>query len=105
MTKRKPRSDRKHAIYAVTNILTGEFYIGITVTNGPAVKRAVKTRFQKHVSRALVESKNWAFCNAIREWGKECFEPSVLEVVRGKALAHQRERELIRDLDPVLNSW
>jgi len=102
---RKPRSDRKHAVYRVFNILTGEFYIGITVTNGPAVKRAVKVRFQKHVSRALVETKDWSFCSAIRAWGPECFDYEVLEVVRGRKPAHQRERELIRTLKPTLNTF
>ena len=103
--KRKLRCDRKHAVYCVPNILTGEFYIGITVTNGAAVKRAVKVRFQKHVSRAMVESKDWSFCRALREWGAECFEPSVLEVVRGRKNAHQRERELIKSLNPTLNTF
>jgi len=102
---RKRRADRKHAIYSVVNILTGEFYIGITVTNGPAIKRAVKVRFQKHVSRAKQESKEWAFCMALREWGSECFEPAVIEVVRGRKAAHQRERELIKTLQPSLNTF
>lgn len=102
---RKRRSDRKHAVYAVVNILTGDCYIGITVTQGAAVKRAVKVRFQKHVSRAKQESKDWSFCRAIREWGAECFEPRVLEVVRGRKAAHQRERELIKTLNPTLNTF
>ena len=105
MVNRKRRSDRKHAIYRIVNILTGECYIGITVTNGNAVKRAVKVRFQKHVSRAKQESKSWAFCEAIRAWGSECFEPEVLEVVRGRKPAHQRERELIREFNPTLNTF
>jgi len=102
---RKRRSDRKHAIYLLENILTGEQYIGVTVTQGAAVKRAVKVRFQKHVSRAKKETKEWALCNALREWGAECFKFDVLEVIRGKAEAHKRERELIAKHDPILNSW
>jgi hypothetical protein len=105
MAKRKPRSDRKHAVYCIRNILTDDFYIGITVTNGSAIKRAVKVRFQKHVSRAMVETKDWSFCKAIREWGAECFDHTVLEVVRGRKPAHQRERELIRTLKPTLNTF
>ena len=104
MAKRKPRCDRRHAVYVVTNILTDEIYIGITVCAG-APKRSVKVRFQKHVSRAMTESKDWAFCNAIRAWGPECFEAKVLEVVRGRKPAHQRERELIKSLKPQLNTF
>jgi hypothetical protein len=102
---RKRRNDRRHAIYCIVNILTGEKYIGLTVTKGAAVKRSVKVRFQKHVSRAKKESKDWAFCEAIRFWGKECFEPQVMEVIRGRKPAHARERELIKIHNPELNTF
>src|SRR5476651_1936531 len=105
MMNRKPRCDRKHAIYCVTNILTGEIYIGLTVTQGAAVKRAVKVRFQKHVSRAMKETKDWSFCESIRFFGKEAFEHKVLEVIRGRKAAHQVERAYIRKLKPALNTF
>jgi hypothetical protein len=41
----------------------------------------------------------------LREWGSECFEPAVIEVVRGRKAAHQRERELIKTLQPSLNTF
>jgi hypothetical protein len=104
MVKRKRRQDRKHAVYQITNILTQEFYIGITVCQGAAVKRSLKVRWQKHVHRALNENLDWNLCNAIRSWGVECFTIDLVEVVRGRKPAHKRERELIRELDPHLNT-
>lgn len=102
---RKKRCDRKHALYCATNILTGEQYVGLTVINGSAIKRAVKVRWQKHVSRARCEAKAWALCEALRFWGPEAFDLTVLEVVRGRKQAHQREREVIKQTQPELNTF
>lgn len=38
------------------------------------------------------------------EGGREGFTPYLLEVVRGKTAAHARERELIAELQPALNT-
>ena len=102
---RKKRSDRNHVIYQVTCVDTGDSYIGLTVAKGQAFLRSVKVRWQKHVSRAMREDKSWAFCEALRgnvdaEWRYE-----VLEVVRGRKPAHQRERELIYYYEPNLNTF
>jgi len=104
-TKRRRRSDRRHAVYSISNILTGERYVGITVCQGAAVQRSLKIRWQKHVRRAQTERTNWSLCEAIREWGPECFEISLMELVRGRKPAHQRERELICELAPELNTF
>ena len=60
--------------------------------------------WQKHVRRALTEGKDWKLCIAIRKYGPDNFNVGVLEVVRGKAAAHVRERELIRERKPKLNT-
>ena len=101
--KRKPRSDRSHAIYLLENTVTGEQYIGITVCSG-SVANALKVRVQKHVRRALTENKDWALCKSIRAYGPESFEYSLLEKVRGKKPAHQREVALIKEFTPALNT-
>ena len=103
MVKRKRRSDSNHAVYRITNVLTGEYYIGITVCSG-SVTRALKVRFQKHVRRALTEDKVWALCNSIREYGPEAHTIEFAEKVRGRKPAHARERELIRAENPGLNT-
>jgi len=100
---RKKRSDRNHIIYAVT--AEGQTYIGLTVAIGQAYLRSVKVRVQKHISRALKEDKDWAFCQFIRENPEVQLRYEVLEVVRGRKAAHQTEREYIRELSPSLNTF
>jgi len=100
---RKRRTDRNHAIYELFCEVTGESYIGITVVDGTALS-SVRGRFNRHLSRANTESKNWNLCEALRTYGREGFTPYLLEVVRGKTAAHARERELIAVMQPTLNT-
>jgi hypothetical protein len=100
---RKRRQDTKHVVYVITNVATKQQYIGITVC-GQQVKRALKIRIQKHVRRALTENKSWALCNSIREHGAENHTYGIVEFVRGRKPAHARERELIREFNPKLNT-
>lgn len=102
---RKKRSDRNHVIYQVTCVDTGDTYIGLTVALGQAYLKSVKIRWQKHVSRAMRETKDWAFCHAIRELADCEWRYEVVEVVRGRKPAHQRERELIATYEPSLNTF
>ena len=102
--KRKKRSDVNHVIYVVTNVLTGEQYIGITAVR-PNLKKALWVRMQKHVQRANAENKDWGLCKNIREYGAEAFTFGVLEIVRGKKPAHARELELVRMYNPSLNTF
>ena len=103
MTKRKTRTDRNHAIYVITNVVTAEQYIGVTVCSGN-LRKALKVRVQKHVRRALTENKSWALCESIRQHGVEAFTYGVVETLRGKQAAHARERELTKVYNPVLNT-
>jgi hypothetical protein len=103
MVKRKRRQDTKHAVYCITNTVTSEQYIGITVC-GNQPRKALKVRIQKHVRRAVTENKMWALCNSIREFGPEAHTYGLVEIVRGRKPAHARERELIRQYNPALNS-
>lgn len=105
MLMRKRRSDRNHVVYRVTCVDTGDTYIGITVAQGHAFVRSVKVRWQKHVSRARCENKDWAFCTALRELADCSWTYEVLEIVRGRKNAHQRERQLIAEQTPTLNTF
>lgn len=79
-------------------------YVGITyVENGSPIK-SLRRRWQKHVRRALTENRDWKLCKAIRKYGPEAFDVTILEVVRGKDAAHTLERELIRTIKPNLNT-
>ena len=102
---RKKRSDRNHVLYRVICQDTGDSYVGLTVAQGQAFVRSVKVRWQKHASRAVRENKNWSMCQFIRDNIGADFTYEVLEVVRGRKPAHQRERELIAELEPTLNTF
>ena len=104
LVKRKRRSDRTHLVYQLTNSVTGEIYIGVTVVTGKAYNRSLLSRWKRHVSRATHEDHCWSICESIREHGKEVFKREILEKIRGKAQAHKRETELIHYLRPQLNS-
>jgi len=101
----KRRSDRNYVLYSVTCSDTGDFYIGLTVATGRAFLRSVKVRWQKHVSRAFCENKNWAFCSFIRANTEASYQYKIIEIVRGRKNAYQRERDLIKQFNPTLNTF
>lgn len=101
MTLRKKRNDRNYVLYRL--FVDGQEYIGLTVSNGRAFLRSVKVRVQKHISRANVENKDWTLCEALRV--ADVVEYEVLEVIRGRKAAYQRERELIAEYQPELNTF
>lgn len=101
---RKRRTDRTHIIYQITNTVTGEFYIGITVLQGRAYLGSLQKRWKEHVSRAMNENRDWKLCHSIREHGPQSFNIQIFETIRGKRPAHTREVYLIKDLQPQLNT-
>jgi Uri superfamily endonuclease len=101
---RKKRSDRNHVIYRM-EMDTGDTYVGLTVAQGSAFLRSVKVRVQKHMSRARKEDKAWNLYSFLRDNENVSITYEVLEVVRGRKPAHQRERELISELNPTLNTF
>ena len=98
---RKKRNDRNYVLYQLT--VDEQTYIGLTVAVGRAFLKSVKVRVQKHISRAMVEDKDWTLCAALRH--ADHIQYSVIEVVRGRKNAYQRERELIAEYSPELNDF
>lgn len=93
---------RNHIIYEIT--VNGQSYIGLTYKD-KTVLHSLQRRAHKHYYRATVEGKDWLLCQALRTLAsKHEIDIRPLEIVRGKEAAHKRERELIRELDPYLNS-
>ncbi len=93
---------RNHIIYEIR--VDGESYIGITYKD-KTVLHSLQRRAHKHYYRATVEQKQWLLCSALRTLNsKHDIDIRPLEIVRGKEAAHRRERELIAQMKPVLNS-
>lgn len=99
---RKKRTDRNHAIYKV--VIAGECYVGVTVVDGGIVT-SIKRRLNKHWYRRNDPTRwNWRIYEALRAVERNEATVVLLEVIRGKAAAHKRERELIKVIGPTLNS-
>ena len=93
---------RNHIIYEIT--VNGQRYIGITYKD-KTVLHSLQRRAHKHYYRATVEQRDWLLCKALRTLdSKHEIDIRPLEIVRGKEAAHKRERELIKEMKPVLNS-
>lgn len=100
---RKKRTDRTHIIYELR--VNGASYIGVTAKTESTINKSVLARAAKHYYRAQKETKDWALCVALRSLAsKNDIEVRVHETLRGKALAHTRERELIKQFNPELNT-
>ena len=100
---RKRRCDRNHIIYALR--VGNQTYVGVTHVEDGRVAYSLNRRWLKHIQRATKETgKDWKLCKAIREHGANAFKVHKLEVVRGKKAAHIRERVIMRDLCPSLNT-
>jgi hypothetical protein len=100
---RKPRSDRNHIIYEIVTPVGS--YIGVTAKTETTVLKSLLSRAAKHYYRAKRESWDWALCQYLRTLDdKSEIDIRAVELVRGKQSAHSRERELIRQLNPLLNT-
>ena len=99
----KPRTDRNHIIYEI--ITPQGSYIGVTAKTQTTVLKSLRARAAKHYYRAKTETKSWALCQYLRTLtDKSEIDIRMHEMVRGKAEAHTRERELIRLYNPALNT-
>lgn len=100
---RKIRSDCNYIIYEAVSE-SGENYIGLTRKSESTVARSVLERWRKHKSRARNENRLWALYVYLKTGGLEqTWEHRVLEIVRGRAAAYAREREIVKAARPSLN--
>ena len=100
---RKKRSDRNHIIYKITNTVTNETYIGVTVVTGRAYLKSLHNRWIRHIYKAMVLNANFTISESIRTYGKDSFKHEILTLVRGKKNAFQTEAQLINEHKPALN--
>ena len=102
MTRAK-RTDRNHIIYEIVTPIGS--YIGVTAKTESTVLKSLRARAAKHYYRAKTETKNWLLCQYLRGLdSKGDIDIRAVEMIRGKTPAHTRERELIRQLKPALNT-
>ena len=100
---RKPRTDRNHIIYEIVTPCGS--YIGVTAKTQSTVLKSLQARAAKHYYRAKTEARDWLLCQYLRTLAdKSEIDIRMHEMIRGKAAAHTRERELIRTLKPTLNT-
>jgi group I intron endonuclease len=71
-------------IYKITNTITNLSYIGYT-------KQNLNNRWQQHYKRALKESKNRKFYNAIRKYGIDVWKTEVIDVAINADEAKNKE--------------
>jgi hypothetical protein len=100
---RKKRSDRNHIIYEI--VTPQGSYIGVTAKTESTVLKSIRSRAAKHFYRAKKEAKDWLLCEVLRSYNsKDEIDIRAVELIRGKKEAHTRERELIAQLMPALNT-
>ena len=103
---RKRRTDRNQVIYYIQDVVTLEYYIGLTAMEFKGnVRKTLNRRIQKHIQRAMTENKNWGLSRAIRDRGTERFVYGPIQIVRGKKAAHEIETQMINTLQPALNTF
>lgn len=106
MNSRKRRNDRNHILYYIQDVVTLEYYIGLTALSYKGnVRKTLNRRCQKHMQRAMTENKDWGLSVALRTRGAERFVYGPVQIVRGKKAAHTRETELINTMQPALNTF
>ncbi len=101
---RKKRSDRNHIIYKLTNTVTNESYIGVTVVTGRAYLKSLRSRWIRHIYKAKIGMAEYPISISIRTHGEESFTREIITLVRGKKNAFQTEAELINEIKPALNT-
>jgi len=104
----KTRKDSKHLIYEIENTLTGASYIGVTSLSQfyhtKSVRYAANRRFQKHMSKARTGECTWKLHTDMRKYGADVYNVWIIDVVKGKKLAHTIETELLQSNVYKLNS-
>lgn len=102
--KRTARRDSNYIIYEAVCEATGASYIGLTRKGSTTPTKAVKERWRKHLSRARNEDRKWTLYVYLKTGGLTMsWSHRILEIVRGRAEAYAREREIVKQHQPQLN--
>lgn len=101
--RRKPRSDSNFIIYKAVDC-QGNVYIGLTRKTESTPLRSMKRRWAKHISRAKKDDLAWKLYEHIRSSERLVWKHEIIEVIRGRKEAYAREREIILEAQPNLNT-
>lgn len=102
--KRTARKDSNYIIYEAVCEDTGASYIGLTRKGTLTPNKAVKERWRKHISRAKNENRKWTLYVYLNSGGLTMtWTHRIIEIVRGRAEAYAREREIVKAAQPPLN--
>ena len=85
-------------VYKVQNKTNGKCYIGMT-------SRAVLERWDEHVSRAKCNKRNSRLYDALRKYGKDSFEVTILESTDSDDHVRELEKKYIQEFDSYNNGY
>jgi len=83
-------------IYRIQNNLTGDFYIGQTITD-------IRTRLSGHICDSKKDNYNSILHNSMRKYGSEYFTIGEIEDCNSLQELNERERYWISKCNPSLN--
>ena len=88
-------SPKPAIVYKVTNIITGDFYIGCTC-------QSLKARLRNHYSHSKAGYPG-RHMDAIRKYGWDNFKSEILDTADSRATGYEKERHYIALLKPQYN--
>ena len=102
--KRTARRDSNYVIYEAVCQDTGATYIALTRKGSVRANKAVLEQWRGHLSRARCENRKWALYVYLNTGGLTMqWSHRIIEIVRGRAEAYARERDIVKQHQPLLN--
>lgn len=103
MARRTRRSDSAYVIYEAMSP-EGQNYIGVTGKTESSAMASALERWRRHRSRGVHEAREWPLYRYLRSGGLDMlWKITVIEIVRGRAEAYDRERAIVMERKPTLN--
>jgi group I intron endonuclease len=85
-------------IYKIQNKINGKIYIGKTIHN-------IEIRFGQHIKASKNENNDSVLCRAIRKYGIQSFDISVIDVTDNKDVLNEKEKYWIKFYDSKANGY
>lgn len=85
-------------IYKITNKINGKVYIGQTI-------RPAQQRFRRHINDAMNNILNTHFAKAIRKYGPDAWELTIIDKAETQEELNQKEQYWIRYYNSVIDGY